>query len=71
MYGTTTSDGLQVGFVSADHYERLAAERKARRAERRRLEAENRKRAAAGLAPLRGQLSLLDDEPQQSQRTLF
>ena len=72
MYGTTTNDGVRVEFVAADHYERLAERKRAAKLERRRLDAENRRRVAAGLAPLRGQLSLLDDEtPQQKQKSLF
>jgi len=70
-YGTTLSDGRQVQFLSADHYERLAERKKAAKAERQHLEAENRRREAAGLPRLRGQLSLLDDEPKQQQKTLF
>jgi hypothetical protein len=72
IYGTTTSDGQFIGFVAADHYEKLAERRKAAKAERQHLEQENRRREAAGLPRLRGQLSLLDDEPKQpQQKTLF
>lgn len=66
-YGTTTSDGLRVGFVSADHYQRAAAAKAARKIERQRLERENRLRIAAGLEPIREQLELFQarllDEP--------
>jgi len=73
IYGTTLSDGRQVQFLPADHYERLAERKKAAKAERRRLDAENRRREAAGLPRLRAQLSLLDDDepPKPQQRSLF
>jgi hypothetical protein len=72
MYGTHTSDGRFVGFVAADHYEKLAARKRAAKAERSELDRENRLRVAAGLAPLRGQGSLFgDDAPPPRQKALF
>ena len=55
MTGTTTSEGVFVGFVSANHYERLAEGKRSAKEERRRLSKENRLRAANGLKPLLGQ----------------
>jgi hypothetical protein len=75
MTGTTTSEGVFVGFVSADHYERLAERKRLAREERRRLDKENRLRVANGLEPLLGQSVLPgfdDDAPAvEKQRKLF
>ena len=68
MYGTTTSDGTRVGFVAADHYERARAAKAARKAERQRLERENRLRVAAGLVPIVGQRELFEDDQPQPKR---
>jgi hypothetical protein len=73
--GTVTSEGMFVGFVSADHYEKLAARKKRIKAERKQLEAENRLRVSRGLPPLRGQLELFEelfeDTPSVKQGKLF
>jgi len=70
--GTVTSEGMFVGFVSADHYEKLAERKRRAKAERQRLELENRRRAAQGLPALRGQLDLFEEEtPSVKQGKLF
>jgi len=70
--GTMTSEGLFVGFVSADHYEKLAERKRRAKAEQKRLAAENKLRMAQGLPPLRGQLALFEDEtPSVKQGKLF
>ncbi len=64
MHGTTTSDGQFVGFMPADHYERIAERRRRRKAETAWLAKENRLRVKAGMETLAGQLTLpgVDDD---------